>query len=46
MSLESVFAVLGGFLLLEEKMSQKELLGCLIIFIAVILAQIPTKKRY
>ncbi|MBE5943893.1 MAG: DMT family transporter [Lachnospiraceae bacterium] len=43
MSLESVFSVLAGWLLLKEKLTKKELTGCLFIFIAVILAQLPTK---
>ena len=41
MSLESVFAGLGGWLFLNEKLSNKELAGCLIILLAVALAQIP-----
>lgn len=45
MSLESVFAVLAGWLLLQENLSGKELLGCLMVFIAVILAQLPEKKK-
>ena len=48
MSLESVFAVLSGWLVLGESLSSKELIGCLFVFIAVILAQIqlplPKKK--
>ncbi len=45
MSLESVFAAVGGYIVLGEKLSTSELLGCSIIFVAVILAQIPTKPR-
>lgn len=45
MSLESVFAALGGLLILGEKLATKELCGCAIIFVAVILAQIPTKQK-
>lgn len=45
MSLESVFAVLAGWLLLQENLSAKELLGCLMVFVAVILAQLPEKKK-
>ena len=49
MSLESVFAVLAGWLLLGESLSGRELIGCLFVFIAVILAQIqlplPKKKK-
>lgn len=41
MSLESVFAAITGALLLNEKMSFRELLGCGIMFIAIILVQIP-----
>lgn len=41
MSLESVFAVLSGWLILHEQLSLKELLGCVLVFAAVILAQIP-----
>ena len=47
MSLESVFAVLSGWIVLGESLSVKELLGCLLVFIAVILAQVqfPTKDK-
>ncbi len=41
MSLESVFSVLGGWVILHERMNGRELFGCVLIFIAVILAQIP-----
>ncbi len=40
MSLESVFAALSGWLILRESMLPKELLGCTLVFIAVIFAQI------
>ncbi len=45
LSLESVFAVIFGALLLNEVMSAREYIGCGIMFLAVILAQIPFKKR-
>lgn len=45
MSLESVFAVLFGALLLQETMNGWEILGCVLVFTAVILSQIPVKKR-
>lgn len=45
MSLESVFAVLAGWLLLHENLSGRELFGCLLVFIAVILAQLPQKQK-
>ena len=41
MSMESVFAVLAGTVLLHERMSARELTGCLIMFAAVILVQLP-----
>lgn len=46
MSFESVFAVLAGWLFLpEEKMTLWQLLGCVLMFAAVILAQLPTPKK-
>ena len=44
MSLESVFAAIGGALILKEKLGSIELLGCVIIFAAVILSQLPSKS--
>ena len=41
MSLESVFAALSGWLILHEQLKGRELLGCVLVFIAVILAQLP-----
>lgn len=40
MSLESVFASIGGLIILGEKMHQKGYLGCLLIFAGVIILQI------
>lgn len=45
MSLESVFSVLAGWIILHEALSLRELAGCLLIFIAIMLAQIPVKKK-
>ena len=45
MSLESVFAVLTGWLVLKERLSVKELLGCVLVFAAIILAQLPQKQK-
>lgn len=45
MSLESVFAVLGGWLVLNERLSARELAGCALVFAAVILAQLPQKVK-
>ena len=44
MSLESVIAALSGWLILQETMTYWELTGCALVFIAVILSQIPHKK--
>jgi drug/metabolite transporter (DMT)-like permease len=45
MSLESVFAALSGWLLLNETLSIKELAGCTLVFIAVVAAQININKK-
>ncbi len=45
MSLESVFSVLFGWLLLHQTLSARELLGCLLVFSGVILAQLPERRK-
>lgn len=45
MSLESVFAVLCGWLFLQETMASHEIIGCTLVFAAVILSQIPIKGK-
>ena len=45
MSLESVVAVLCGALFLQEQLTQWETIGCVLVFLAVILSQIPIKFR-
>ena len=45
MSLESVFAALFGWLLLHETMTKAEVLGCVLVFAAVIISQLPEKKK-
>ena len=45
MSLESVFAALGGWWLLDERMTGWEMLGCGLVFGAVVLSQVPEKKK-
>ena len=44
-SLESVFAVIGGALILGETMLPKEILGCVFMITAVILANIPVQPQ-
>lgn len=41
LSLESVFGALSGYLFLNEILSTKEFLGCVIVFVAIIIAQVP-----
>ncbi|MDR1713993.1 MAG: DMT family transporter, partial [Coriobacteriales bacterium] len=45
MSLESVFAVICGMVLLGEIMSTREILGCVLVFAAVILSQLPIGEQ-
>ena len=45
MSLESVFAALGGWLVLHETMTPWELLGCGLVFAGVIVSQLPDGKK-
>ncbi|MBQ5625003.1 MAG: DMT family transporter, partial [Phascolarctobacterium sp.] len=43
MSLESVFAMLSGWLLLNQVLTIREFWGCALVFAAIILAQLPPK---
>lgn len=45
LSLESVVSVLAGWLLLGQKLSAKELVGCVLMFGAIILAQLPGRQK-
>lgn len=45
LSLESVFAALGGWLVLHQALTGRELAGCALIFAAIILAQLPAAKK-
>lgn len=45
MSLESVFALLFGVLFADEAMDLWKALGCFLIFSAIILSQLPSKKK-
>ncbi len=44
LSLESVISALAGWVLLEQSLSTKELWGCVLVFAAIILAQLPEKR--
>lgn len=45
LSLESVFAAIAGWLILKEGFSARELIGCVLVFSAIILVQIPDIKK-
>lgn len=45
MSLESVFAALAGWVLLGQTLTVREGVGCLLVFAAILLAQLPQKKN-
>lgn len=44
LSLESCISVLAGWIILRQQLSTKEILGCVIMFAAIILAQLPQKQ--
>ena len=46
MCLESVFSALGGWLLLGQSLSAREVFGCVLIFVAVVLAQLPLEMLH
>lgn len=45
LSLESCFATLFGWLLLHQSLSARELLGCAVIFAAILIAQLPQTNK-
>ena len=45
LSLESVFATLAGAIILKDQMSAREYFGCVLVLIAVLLAQIPMPAK-
>ncbi len=45
LSLESVFAVLSGWLFLHEQLAAREIAGCILVFAAVLLAQLPISGK-
>lgn len=42
--LESVFAVIFGLVLLNDKLNVRETIGCVIMFVAILFTQIPSEK--
>ena len=45
LSLESVISVLAGWVVLHQSMTARELLGCLLMFVAIVLAQLPDRGQ-
>ena len=45
MSLESVVSVLAGLLILHQTLSGREALGCVLMFAAIVLAQLPRREK-
>ena len=45
MCLESVVAVLAGWIVLGQDMSSREILGCVLMFVAIVLAQLPVPEK-
>jgi drug/metabolite transporter (DMT)-like permease len=45
MSLESVFSVISGWVMLGERFTLQEAIGCVLMFTAVILAQVNIKRK-
>ena len=45
LSLESVVSVLAGWMILHQSLSAKEITGCVLMFAAIILAQVNPKKQ-
>ncbi len=45
LSLESVFAAIAGAIILHEQLAPRELAGCVLMFAAIIIAQLPSKTE-
>ncbi len=45
LSLESVFAVIAGWMILKQSLSLKEGIGCLLVFAAIVITQLPDRKN-
>lgn len=44
LSLESCIAVLAGWIILRESLTSREVWGCILMFAAIVFAQLPQKK--
>lgn len=45
LSLESCISVLAGWVILGQKLTAREMVGCVLMFGAIVLAQMPEKRR-
>ena len=45
MSLESVISAVSGFLILHQKLTKREVIGCVLMFTAIILVQLPAGRE-
>ncbi len=45
MSFEAVFGTLAGWLILKQTLTAREIIGCVLMFIAIVIAQIPFKSK-
>lgn len=45
MSLESVFAAISGWIILSQSMSGVQIVGCALMFLAIVLVQLPQKNK-
>ena len=45
MCMESVFGAIGGFLLLGQTLTAREILGCALMFAAILMAEIPARRK-
>ena len=45
LSMESVISVIAGWLILHQTLSTKELMGCVLMFAAIILVQLPDRVK-
>jgi drug/metabolite transporter (DMT)-like permease len=45
LSMEAVFGAVFGFLILNELMTSREIVGCILMFSAIVISQLPDKKK-
>jgi drug/metabolite transporter (DMT)-like permease len=45
LSMEAVFGALFGFLILQEVLNMREIFGCILMFSAIIISQLPDKRK-